>query len=487
MKKISTYLIMAVVAGSLLTGFWIYQRYVKAPDTSNLTFAAERKDIRETIKARGEVVSQKDFDLQFPVSGTVSAIYVKEGDIVSAGTPLAKLDTTELELSLNKLLSHAALKDVAVAEASLANAEASLTAAKGALLNTLNDGYFRIDDAIRKETDVLFTNPRVIPTFNYQVGANSSSLKNIVESERQKLEETLVKFKTALDAVNVLVSSDLSAADVLAREALNLTNSLLQNLATIANDTTSLASYRDMISTARTSINLATANLTSADGAFFAAKTSLDLAQKTLDLKRAAVESEAADIGIARDKIAKSTLFAPTASRVTKMWLERQEAAQPGVNAISLSAVGYKIQSDISELDIGKITAGSAGNEVQIELDAFPGKSFKGKVVSIDPQPVLKDTDKYYRTNVFFDGSEETKSVEIRSGMSADIKILAESHKNVVVIPEIAMFKSGGESFVNVETTKGPVQTKIVTGISDGENIEVLSGLEGGETLVVSS
>ena len=253
MKKISTYLIVAVVAGSLLTGFWIYQRYVKAPDTSNLIFAAERKDIRETIKARGEVVSQKDFDLQFPVSGTVSAIYVKEGDIVSAGTPLAKLDTTELELSLNKLLSHAALKDVAVAEASLANAEASLTAAKGALLNTLNDGYFRIDDAIRKETDVLFTNPRVIPTFNYQVGANSSSLKNIVESERQKLEETLVKFKTALDAVNVLASSDLSAADVLAREALNLTNSLLQNLATIANDTTSLASYRDTISTARTS------------------------------------------------------------------------------------------------------------------------------------------------------------------------------------------------------------------------------------------
>ncbi len=486
MKKISTYLIVAVAAGVILTGIWVYEKYVKAPATSNLTFMAERKDIRETVRARGEVVSQKDFDLQFPVSGTVSSVYVKEGDVVPAGTPLAKLDTRELELSLNKLLSHAAAKDVAVAEASVLNAQAANDAASRALLSSLNDGYFRADDVVRGKMDALFTNPKTVPVFNYQVGANSYDLKNAVESERQLLEVALTNFKSGLTAASAGTLSDLSSVDSVAHSALNLTVTFLQNLAAIVNDTSALASYKEMISTARTSINTAITNLTAADGTFSAAKTSLDLAIKTLDLKRAAVESEEADIGIARDKIAKSTLYAPIASRVTKVWLERQEAAQPGVNAVSLSAVGYKIQSDISELDIGKITAGSAGNEVQIYLDAFPGKSFKGRVVSIDPQPVLKDTDKYYRTNVFFDG-EGMDGVEIRSGMSADINIFAELHKDAVVIPEIAMFKSGGETFVNVEIDGAPVQTKITTGISDGENIEVLSGLSGGEKLVVSS
>ncbi|TSC60459.1 MAG: secretion protein HlyD [Parcubacteria group bacterium LiPW_15] len=486
MKKISTYLIVAVAAGVLLTGIWVYEKYIKAPDTSNLTFTAERKDIRETVKARGEVVSQKDFDLQFPVSGTVSSVYVKEGDVVPAGTPLAKLDTRELELSLDKLLSHAAAKDVAVAEASVVNARAASDAASKALLSSLNDGYFRADDVVRGKMDALFTNPRTVPVFNYQVGANSFDLKNAVETERQRLETDLTNFKNGLAAASSGTLSDLSAVDSVAHDTLNLTVTFLQNLAAITNDTASLASYKETISAARTSINAAITNLTTADGAFSTAKTNLDLAVKTLDLKRAAVESEDADIGIARDKIAKSTLYAPIASRVTKVWLERQEAAQPGINAVSLSAVGYKLQSDISELDIGKITAGSNGNEVTIELDAFPGRSFKGRVVSVDPQPVLKDTDKYYRTNVFFEGGG-TDGVEIRSGMSADLKILAEFHKNVVVIPEIAMFKSGGQAFVNVETDKGPVETKITTGISDGENIEVLSGLEGGETLIISS
>lgn len=485
MKKISTYLIITVSAGILLTGIWVYEKYIKAPDASSLTFAVERRDIQETIKARGEVVSQKDFDLQFPVSGTVSAVYVKEGDVVSSGAPLEKLDTTQLQLDLEKLLSHAAAQDVAVAEASLANAQISANAANGTLLDALGDAYLKSDDVVRRQTDPLFLNPRTTPTLNYQIGANYSSLKNTVESERQLIEDGLIKFKTGLDAAGG-ASGDLSVPDALARNVLSLVNTYLQNLATIANDTPSLASYRDIISTARVSVNASITNLTSAESGLSSAKTNLSLAQKTLDSKKTAVSRESADIAIAKDKIAKSTIYAPIASRITKVWLEELETAQPGVNAISLSAVGYKIQSDISELDIGKITASQKGNDVQINLDAFPGKSFKGKVVSIDPKPVLKDTDKYYRTNIFFTDGEGVSGVQIRSGMSSDLMIFAELHKNAVVIPQIAMFKSGGETFVNVQINGKPVQTKITTGISDGENIEVLSGLQGGETLMIS-
>jgi len=85
MRKISYYVIAVVVAGVAVTSFYVYQRYFKTVEQSFLYFTVDRGDIQEAIKVRSEVVAQKEFELEFPVSGTVEAVYVRDGETESSG------------------------------------------------------------------------------------------------------------------------------------------------------------------------------------------------------------------------------------------------------------------------------------------------------------------------------------------------------------------------------------------------------------------
>ena len=143
---------------------------------------------------------------------------------------------------------------------------------------------------------------------------------------------------------------------------------------------------------------------------------------------------------------------------------------------------GFKIQTDISELEIVKIKE-KEGNFVIAKLDAFSDTEIKGKVFSIEPKEIVKDGDKYYRVNI----SIEQNNLEIRSGMSADLSIFVSSKDNVLKIPELAVVKKEGKNFVNVLEGKEQKEVEIKTGISDGEFIEITEGLTEGQTVVVSA
>jgi multidrug efflux pump subunit AcrA (membrane-fusion protein) len=91
MKKTSYYLIFIIIIGSFLIAFWVWQKYFKEESPSFLLFSVEKGEIKETIKARGEVIAKKEFDLGFPFSGIVEKIFVKEGQIVNQYNPLSEI------------------------------------------------------------------------------------------------------------------------------------------------------------------------------------------------------------------------------------------------------------------------------------------------------------------------------------------------------------------------------------------------------------
>lgn len=81
-----------------------------------VTALAERKDLRQTVEAVGTVISERDLQLQFPSSGIVSQVSVKEGDRVRAGQKLGALRSGNLAA------------DIAAASARVQSAEADLRA-----------------------------------------------------------------------------------------------------------------------------------------------------------------------------------------------------------------------------------------------------------------------------------------------------------------------------------------------------------------------
>src|SRR5689334_2105473 len=66
------------------------------------TARAEAGAIDAKVSATGDVVPQAQANLNFAVSGIVTSVMVKPGDVIKAGQPLAQIDPTDLQLSLEK-------------------------------------------------------------------------------------------------------------------------------------------------------------------------------------------------------------------------------------------------------------------------------------------------------------------------------------------------------------------------------------------------
>jgi RND family efflux transporter MFP subunit len=109
-----------------------------------VTEVAERGEIKQTVEAVGTVISDRDLQLQFPTSGIVAGVYVKEGDVVKQGQRLAVLRAGNLsadiasasarvqqaEADLRTRQEGTRPEDIAIAEAELNSKRASLETAK---------------------------------------------------------------------------------------------------------------------------------------------------------------------------------------------------------------------------------------------------------------------------------------------------------------------------------------------------------------------
>lgn len=514
MKKVSYYLIILVILGGIPVSIWIYQKYLKKDVQPPLLFKVERGNIEEIVKARGEVVAQKEFNLELPFGGIVQEIFVKEGDAVRTDDPLIKLEATDFELengkleallaqneaNLEKLIAGPTREDIAVSETKVVNAEVSLNDAKLNLIDKIQDAYTKSDDAVRSKTNQLFTTP-FTTGYKLNFGIADYQLMLNVQNDRQNLEGVLASWKSSLGDFSV--SSSLKTFSDAAKINLNKIKSYLDEAAQAVNGATAGAalsqttidSWKTDVSAGRTNVGTAIVNLTAAEEKLKTAESSLSLAQNELDLKmagtriedieiaRAQIEETSNQIASVEEKIRKSTLYAPSSAEVVKIFLERKEVFKPGQTAITLFAPGYKIQSDISELMIGKLKEGEKGNDVSIQFDAFPEKIFTGRVAYVEPQEIVKDEDKYYRVNIYFEAGGE----KIRSGMSADLLIKTASKNNVLKIPEIAVYERSGKKFVTVLDGTAEREVEIKTGISDGESVEITGGLSEWQTIAVST
>ncbi len=137
------------------------------------------------------------------------------------------------------------------------------------------------------------------------------------------------------------------------------------------------------------------------------------------------------------------------------------------------------IQVSVDELDILSLTPGQT---VAITLDALPGQSFEGCVKRIDHVGVNAGGSTKYTVTM-----EVPRTSQMLESMNASVKIQVGCQENVLSIPAAAVCEDGNRTYVYTgyddqrEALIDPVD--ITTGASDGNRIQVLSGLEELETV----
>lgn len=158
---------------------------------------------------------------------------------------------------------------------------------------------------------------------------------------------------------------------------------------------------------------------------------------------------------------------------------------QPGTELCSLADMASLVfKGTVDEIDVGKI---SDGMEAEIQIGALPDTKILARVDRIFPKAKKEGNATLFDIWI---GIKETAGVTLRAGFSATASIQIRERKQVVLIPERLVIFEDGKRFVEIADngeSKGEPKTRkveIQTGLSDGLNIEILSGLKEGEKVV---
>ena len=137
----------------------------------------------------------------------------------------------------------------------------------------------------------------------------------------------------------------------------------------------------------------------------------------------------------------------------------------------------------VDEIDVGKL---ALGLPARLKVGALPDKPVTGTLTRIAPQAIEKDNAKLFEVEIEL---ADNSGVVLRSGYSANVDLVIREKKDVLLVPErLVTFEDGGKkAFVELPgpgPKDGPKKVEIQTGLSDGLNIEVVSGLQKGDHVI---
>jgi len=157
---------------------------------------------------------------------------------------------------------------------------------------------------------------------------------------------------------------------------------------------------------------------------------------------------------------------------------------QPGTEMATVADMSDLIfKGTVDEIDVGKL---SVGMPARIKVGALPTDVVTGRVSRIAPQAQQKEGATLFDVEIELDAGQK---ITLRAGYSANADVIIREKKDVVTVPErLVTFDDGGKK-ATVElapaSPKGqPKKIEIKTGISDGLNVEVVSGLRKGDKVV---
>lgn len=157
------------------------------------------------------------------------------------------------------------------------------------------------------------------------------------------------------------------------------------------------------------------------------------------------------------------------------------KAGEAIVTIAKTAAVSISVS--LSEEDVTDL---SIGQDAEISLTAYEGQTFPATVESIAASPSRSGSASVTYAVTAKMTDPNTKKVFV--GMSGEVKFIKEQKKDVLYVSDQAITFEDGISSVLVKSADGSTKkTTVTTGFSNGQYVEILSGLKEGDTVLVES
>jgi HlyD family secretion protein len=157
---------------------------------------------------------------------------------------------------------------------------------------------------------------------------------------------------------------------------------------------------------------------------------------------------------------------------------------QPGTEMATIADMSDLIfKGTVDEIDVGKM---HVDLPARIKVGALPTDVVTGHVSRIAPQAQQKEGATLFDVEIEL---EKNTKITLRAGYSANADVIVREKKDVLVLPErLVAFEDGGKKTMveipNADPKGEPKKVEIKTGVSDGLNVEIVSGLAKGAKVV---
>ena len=371
------------------------------------------------------------------MSGTVSEVYVRNGDTVNAGTALLKI-VGDNSIYIDFMFSYADSGDFYVGQ----SATIFINGFAGTLQGTVQ-----------------------------QVSQSSTASGNAAGSGR---ELTTVRVKAANPG---LVTEDYTASAVIGSYSSYGSASVkVSESSTVTAETSGKVSGLNLLAGDTVSKGDRVCTITG------------DSVDNAIENARISVSNAGSSLENAQDRLSDYEVTAPISGTVVTKSAkagDKIEGGSSGTLCTIYDLTYLEMTMNIDELDISDV---AVGQTVEVTADAVEGKTYTGVVTRVSVAGVTSGGITAYPITVRIDETDG-----LLPGMNVDAEIVIEESRDTLAIPcgalnrgDTVLITAGSPSAVNAldqEAPEGYVYVEVETGVSDGSYIEATSGLQEGDTV----
>lgn len=519
--------LLAVIAGDVL-----FPR--TGGGTQARTFVVQRGTVRAAVTGTGTIVPAAQQNLGFRVSGQLTEVDVKPGDHVTAGQVLAKVDPRTYQAALDT--ANATLQQ---AQATLNNtlngnavqtAQHSLASAQTLYSDTVNSvNLTNQQDAnnVNADQQQLSSDQASAPS-SAQLSSDQAALNAAQDQVAQDNAQfqrymcfanpppnpaacpTGIQLQRDLQAQSQAqqkLSQDNQAAAKITTDQQKLNQDQLKATNDQVNGQKQLDQSQSSVTQAQDQLNSQTiqrpntilqqeAQVANAQAQVRTAQANLDATTLTAPVD-ATVLSLSGAVGETAGTSSALTALAPGSS-APQASSSGSSAASGSSGAAGASASsggssgassafavlgnlsGLEVVAPFAEADAARVQGTQAGI---VTFDAVPGLSVPAHVLAVAVSATLVSNVTNYYVTLTLDQSDQ----RLKSGMTANANVVVSQASDVLMVPNSAITRLGGQSYVTVLSSDGKTQMRVPveTGTAGDSTTEITSGLSEGQRVVL--
>lgn len=196
------------------------------------------------------------------------------------------------------------------------------------------------------------------------------------------------------------------------------------------------------------------------------------------DAAQANMNVDVARLLSSRAKLSKTIIRAPFDGYVGLRQINIGDYATVGQGVVDVVQLDpLRVEFSVPETLLPKI---SAGQTVAVSVDAYPGETFEGTITAVSPRVDVAGHSVAARASL------PNPALKLRPGLFVRVNVTLAEKTDALLVPEQAIWPVGQDKTVYVVIDGKAHQRKVILGERVPGQVEVLSGLAVGETIVVA-